>query len=149
MSILRAPGIYAADRLPVPRLLRGDPVLIEGEDVHTNHIHAEDLARLACIALFRARPGRVYNAVDQTDLKMGDYFDLAADLFKLPRPTRLDRETLSRQVSPMALSFMSESRRLSGERIRELRVRLRYPNVRDGLIAALTRSEINNKEGLA
>jgi len=149
VSILRAPGIYAADRLPVPRLLRGDPVLVEGEDVHTNHIHAEDLARLACIALFRARPGRVYNAVDQTDLKMGDYFDLAADLFGLPRPPRLDREALSRQVSPMALSFMSESRRLSGERLQELRLRLRYPNVLDGLAAALAQSTINNKEGIA
>ncbi|MFB1029909.1 MAG: SDR family NAD(P)-dependent oxidoreductase, partial [Thauera sp.] len=52
VALLRAPGIYAADRLPLERLRRGDPVLAADEDVHTNHIHAEDLARIACLALF-------------------------------------------------------------------------------------------------
>src|SRR5690606_29508218 len=50
VALLRAPGIYAADRLPLERLRRGDPVLDASEDVHTNHIHADDLARLACAA---------------------------------------------------------------------------------------------------
>ena len=137
VSILRAPGIYAAERLPVARLQRGEPVLVPEEDVYTNHIHADDLARLASLALFRGRSGRVYNAVDDTCMKMGDYFCLAADIFGLPRPVRLTRSQLAEQVSPMALSFMSESRRLDNARIRkDLRVALRYPTVRDGLLAA-------------
>ena len=138
VSILRAPGIYADDRLPVARLRRGDPVLCAEEDVFTNHIHADDLARLACLALFRGRPCRVYNAVDATDMKMGDYFDLAADRFGLQRPPRLTRDALAKVLSPMALSFMSESRRLCGERIlHEFRVALRYPTVEAGFAAAL------------
>lgn len=138
VSILRAPGIYAADRLPVARLERGDPVLLGGEDVYTNHIHADDLARLACLALFRGRPCRVYNAVDASDMKMGDYFDLAADMFGMARPRRLTRQELEGVLSPMAISFMSESRRLRGERIlREFRVGLHYPTVNEGLAAAL------------
>jgi nucleoside-diphosphate-sugar epimerase len=137
VSILRAPGIYAADRLPVARLERGDPVLLAQEDVYTNHIHADDLARLACLALFRGRPCRVYNAVDASDTKMGDYFDLAADMFGMARPRRVTRRELEGELSPMALSFMSESRRLCGERIlREFRVALRYPTVNEGLAAA-------------
>lgn len=141
VAILRVPGIYAADRLPVARLQRGDPVLLADEDVYTNHIHAEDLARASCLALFRARPGRAYNAVDETALKMGDYFDLAADMFGLPRPQRVSRATLVSLVSPMALTFMSESRRLGGERFRrELRFRPTYPTVREGLAAALAES---------
>ena len=141
VGILRAPGIYAADRLPLARLQRGEPVLHADEDVHTNHIHAEDLARLACLALFRARPGRVYNAVDDSCMKMGDYFDFAADHFGLPRPPRVSRNELAGRLSPMALSFMSESRRLSNERLRrELRVRLIYPTVREGFAAALNPS---------
>ncbi|MGL1832332.1 NAD-dependent epimerase/dehydratase family protein [Rhodocyclaceae bacterium SMB388] len=141
VAILRVPGIYAADRLPVARLQRGDPVLSADEDVYTNHIHAEDLARASCLALFRGRPGRVYNAVDETALKMGDYFDLAADMFGLPRPQRVSRATLAGVVSPMALSFMAESRRLGGERFRrELRFRPTYPTVREGLAAALPES---------
>lgn len=138
VSILRAPGIYAGDRLPLERLQRGDPVLVADEDVHTNHIHADDLARLACIALFRGASGRVYNAVDDTAMKMGDYFDFAADFFGLPHPPRMTRAQLREHVAAMTLSFMSESRRIANQRISdELRVRLRYPTVRDGF-AALT-----------
>lgn len=137
VALLRAPGIYAADRLPLERLQRGDPVLVEDEDVHTNHIHAEDLARIACLALFRARPGRAYNASDDSGMKMGDYFDAVADAFALPRPPRLGRAEIATCLSPMTLSFMSESRRLDNRRLkRELRVRLRYPTIADGLRAA-------------
>lgn len=138
VSLLRAPGIYAADRLPIERLRRGDPVLLPDEDVYTNHIHADDLARLACLALFRGRAGRAYNSVDDTSMKMGDYFDFAADFFNLPHPPRLSRAALSKRVSPMALSFMSESRRISNARIvREFRAHLLYPGVREGFVAAL------------
>ncbi len=138
VGILRAPGIYAADRLPWERLRRGDPILADEDDVHTNHIHAEDLARIACAALFRAQGGRVWNTVDETRMKMGEYFEFAADRLGLPCPPRLAREALSARLSPMALSFMSESRQISNVRLtRELRVRLRYPSVREGYAAAL------------
>lgn len=138
VAILRAPGIYAGDRLPLERLRRGDPVLAADEDVHTNHIHAEDLARLACIALLRAPAGRVYNASDDSGLRMGAYFDAVADAFGLPRPERLSRDAIASRLSPLTLSFMSESRRLDNRRIkRELRVRFAYPTIADGLRAAL------------
>lgn len=139
VAILRAPGIYASDRLPIDRIRRGDPVLNADDDVFTNHIHADDLAMLACRAIFGAAPGRIYNAVDDTRLKMGEYFDLAADFFGLPRPPRMSRAEIIAQLSPMALSFMSESRRLDNTRIRrELGYRLVYPTVREGFAAALT-----------
>jgi nucleoside-diphosphate-sugar epimerase len=134
LAILRVPGIYAADRLPLDRLQKGTPALIEADDVYTNHVHADDLARIIALALFRAAPGRVYHAVDDSELKMGEYFDAVADAYALPRPPRLARAELSQAVSPMLLSFMSESRRLRNDRIKsELGVRLRFPQVRDGL----------------
>jgi len=142
VSVLRAPGIYAADRLPLDRLQRGDPVLTAEDDVFTNHIHAEDLARLACLAMFRAPAGRVYNATDDSDLKMGDYFDAVADAFALPRPPRLSRADIAKRLSPLTLSFMSESRRLDNRRLkRELRTGLRYPTIADGLRGALDRPD--------
>ena len=136
--VLRAPGIYAAERLPLQRLERALPVLRVDEDVHTNHVHADDLARAACMALFRGGNGRVYNAADRSDLRMGEYFDLVADLFDLPRAPRMSRQQITEHLSPMALSFMSESRRVCGERLRrEFRLRFEHPTVRDGLLAAL------------
>lgn len=147
VGLLRAPGIYAASRLSLARLERGDPVLVPEDDVYTNHIHADDLAHLACLALFRARPGRAYNACDDSDMKMGDYFDLMADTFGLPRPPRLPRAEAARVLSPVTLSFMSESRRLSNARIhRELKVRLRYPSVREGLAAAHARIPVHKNQ---
>jgi nucleoside-diphosphate-sugar epimerase len=136
-SILRIPGIYAPDReggTPRERLLRGTPVLEAQDDVYTNHIHADDLARAVLAAMWRGKPQRVYNASDDTELKMGDYFDLAADLYGLPRPRRLPRSTAEAELPLMLLSFMSESRRLVNTRMKsELRVALRYPNVATGL----------------
>ena len=128
-SILRVPGIYAGNRLPVDRLQAGTPALNPQEDVYTNHIHADDLAKLIEIAIFRAQPQRVINASDNSDLKMGEYFDLVADFYGLSRPPRVSREQLKGQVSPMMLSFMQESRRLSNNRIAELGYSLRYPTV--------------------
>ncbi|MGZ8288549.1 MAG: NAD-binding protein [Telluria sp.] len=129
LAILRVPGIYAADRLPLKRLAAGTPALLPGDDVFTNHIHADDLARIAALALFRGLPGRVYHAVDDSRLKMADYFDTVADCFGLPRPPRVSRAELEAAVSEVALSFMSESRRLDNARLKqELGVRLRYPD---------------------
>ena len=137
VSVLRAPGIYDAEaRLPLARLRKGEPVLAPEDDVFTNHIHADDLAHLLALALFRGRPNRVYNASDDSQLRMGEYFDLVADAVGLPRPPRLPRAALSERLSALTLSFMSESRRLDNGRIkRELRARLLFPCVADALAA--------------
>ena len=136
-SILRIPGIYAPDRdngTPEARLRKGTPVLSEQDDVYTNHIHANDLARACVAALWRGKAQRTYNVNDNTQLKMGDYFDMAADLYGLPRPPRVARNAAQDQLPLMLLSFMSESRRLDNSRMRqELRLQLRYPTVRQGL----------------
>lgn len=145
LAVLRVPGIYAADRLPIERLKKGTPALVAEQDVYTNHVHADDLARMIALAVFRARPGRIYHAVDDSELKMGDYFDAVAQAFQLPKPPRLPRAELEKMVSPMLLSFMSESRRLSNRRIKsELRMRLRYPQVSDALLR-MTRSSGEDK----
>jgi nucleoside-diphosphate-sugar epimerase len=131
IALLRAPGIYAEDRLPVERLRQGLPALLPEEDVFTNHIHAGELARACWLALWRGKPGRAYNVSDDTHMRMGEYFDTVADSLRLPRPKRLPMAELAQAVSPMMLSFMRESRRLRNGRMKtELRLRLRVPDVR-------------------
>ncbi len=137
VNVLRIPGIYAPDReggTPRTRLLKGLPVLQREDDVFTNHIHADDLARICRAALWHGKPQRTYHASDDTELRMGDYFDLAADLCGLARPPRVSRAQAQASLPPVMLSFMSESRRLRNARMKqELRVRLRYPTVQEGL----------------
>ncbi|MDY0746117.1 SDR family oxidoreductase [Paucibacter sp. R3-3] len=139
VTILRVPGIYAGDRAgghPRERLLAGRPVLRREDDVYTNHIHADDLARACVLALHRGPSPRVLHAVDDSEMLMGDYFDLAADLCGLPRPPRIGRAEAQQQMTPMQLSFLGESRRLDNRRLkRELRLKLRYPHVREGITA--------------
>jgi nucleoside-diphosphate-sugar epimerase len=139
VSLLRIPGIYASDRVgghPRERLARGTPVLCPADDVYTNHIHANDLARACVAALHRGWSQRVVHVSDNTELKMADYFDLAADLCGLPRPPRITRDEARVQMSPMQLSFLGESRRLINQRLtRELRLRLHHPTVDTGLLA--------------
>jgi len=138
LSILRVPGIYAADRLPLARLRAGTPVLRPEDDVYTNHIHAEDLAAITVRALESDRAGGVFHASDDSMLRMGDYFDLVADTFGLPRPPRIARAEAAARLPAMLLSFMGESRRLSNRLMKSrLGVILRYPTVRDGLADAV------------
>jgi nucleoside-diphosphate-sugar epimerase len=131
-SILRVPGIYAEDRLPLERLRAGVSAIVADEDSYTNHIHADDLARIIVAALRYSKPNRVYHASDDSEMKMGDYFDAVADAYKLPHPPRITRAEAQRIVPESLLSFMNESRRLVNERMKkELKVRLRYPEVAD------------------
>lgn len=133
-AVLRVPGIYAHDRLPLDRLRQRLPALQGADDVYTNHIHADDLARITIAALARGAPGRVYNAVDDSRYTMGSYFDAVADATGLSRPPRLPRAQLKAAVSPMMYSFMTESRQLSNHRLkRELGFRFLYPTVADAL----------------
>lgn len=131
-NILRVPGIYARDRLPLERLRSGMPAIVEGEDGYTNHIHADDLAHIIVAALHRGLPNRVYHASGDGEMKMGDYFDAVADASCLPRPARISRAEALRVLPASLLSFVNESRRLHNSRIRrELRVKLEYPTVAD------------------
>jgi nucleoside-diphosphate-sugar epimerase len=137
VHVLRVPGIYAADReggTPQARLLRAAPVLVAADDVYTNHIHADDLARACLAALWRGKPQRVTNVNDDSQLLMGDYFDMAADLYGLSRPPRLTFAEAAAQLPALQLSFMGESRRLDNRRLKqELRLVLRYPTAAEGL----------------
>ena len=136
-QVLRIPGIYALDReggTPRERLLRGTPVLQAHDDVYTNHIHADDLARATVLAMLRGKPLRPLNICDQANMKMGDYMDSVAAMWELAKPPRISREQANLQLSPMVMSFLNESRRIhAGRMTQELRLRLKYPTVMDGL----------------
>jgi nucleoside-diphosphate-sugar epimerase len=142
-SILRVPGIYAADRLPLGRIKSGSPCIADVEDSYTNHIHADDLARISIAALQRGKPCRIYHASDDSHLKMGEYFDRVADAYDLPRMPRISRAEAQKILSPMLLSFMNESRRLTNVRLkRELKVVLKFRTVESALSRAHMRTPI-------
>jgi nucleoside-diphosphate-sugar epimerase len=146
VSILRVPGIYATDRLPLERLHKGLPVLLTEEDSHTNHINADDLAHAIAVSIWRSRPGRIYHCVDDSDMKMGDYFDLVADHFHLPRPPRIPLLEAEKQLPQTLLSFMRESRRLDNTRMKkELRIRLQFPTIQSTLVQCALTDQLSRR----
>ena len=70
---------------------------------------------------------------------MAAYFERVATAFGLPFPPRLSRAEAERQLSPMQMSFMRESRRIGNRRLKnELKLKLAYPTVEAGIAQAVT-----------
>ena len=139
-TILRVPGIYAFDRDggdPRERVRRRAPALVARDDVFTNHIHADDLARACALTLWRGQTMRAIHINDDDSLPMGDHLDRVADRCALARVPRLTREQAQERLTPLQMSFLTESRRLDNTRMkRELKLALRYPTI-DAALASL------------
>lgn len=136
--ILRAPGIYGPNRLPIARIREATPILEDTQGGASNRIHIDDLAAIAWLAGTTRLPQRVYNATDGHPTALGIYYDALADMLDWPRPPRISWAEAEREFSPMRLSFLRESRRLSNDRlIADTGIRLTFTDFRDGLEASL------------
>ena len=129
-ATLRAPGIYAANRLPIERIRSGQPAFIAADDVPTNHIHADDLARLCWLGLFKSKNRRAYNASDNQPMMHADYLQSVAQVFALPNPPKLSKDEVKAALSPIQWSMLSGAKRVSSQRLlTEWQVKLLHPNV--------------------
>lgn len=132
--ILRVPGIYGPDRLPLERIRQGQPVVEPGESPYTNRIHVDDLARVCVVCAERCPGSAVFNVSDGHPTTMTEYFNRVADAFGLPRPPLVSLAQAREHMTPAMYSFWRESRRLDNRRMLEvLGVRLKYPTLEAGL----------------
>ncbi|NJC88757.1 MAG: SDR family oxidoreductase [Desulfuromonas sp.] len=132
--ILRVTGIYGPGRLPLARLQQGHPVLREDESPPTNRIHADDLAAVCVAAAEQAGNGEIFNVSDGQPGTMTQYFNAAADLLGLPRPPQVSMAEARQVMTPMMLSYLTETRRMDNRRMVErLGVTLLYPDLESGL----------------
>ncbi len=113
--ILRVPGIYGPGKLPLERLRKGLPLLIEADSPYTNRIHVDDLITVCRAAMERGQPGAAYNVSDGQPSNMTDYFNRIADATGLPRPPLVRRDEIDR-LGPGMRAFMEESKRLDKRR---------------------------------
>lgn len=138
--ILRVTGIYGPGRLPLQQLTAGQPVLLESEASFTNRIHSEDLARVCMAAAQRGEDGDLFNVSDGNPGTMTEYFNACADALGLPRPRQVTMEEAKKVMTPLMLSYVTESRRMdNGKMLRKLGVTLLYPTLREGLKASVSR----------
>ncbi len=135
LLILRVAGIYGPEKLPRARLERGEPVLRNSESPFSNRIHTDDLALLCFTAGQRGKAG-IYNATDGNPTTMTDFFYQVADTLNIKRPSEISMKQAEQQLSKGMLSYLAESKRLSNDKIlTELKVRLNYPTLQQGLSA--------------
>ena len=130
--ILRVPGIYAQDRLPLARLKKGLPIVKQSEAGWTNRIHADDLANVCIQAMASRKSGEVYNVTDGHPSTMTEYFNQVADASGLDRPPQISMQEAEETLSAGMVSYLKESRRISNQKmLNELDVKLMYPSLSD------------------
>lgn len=134
VHIFRLAGIYGPGRNPLLSLIDGTAKRIIKPNQVFSRIHVEDIATVLEASIARPHPGRAYNVCDDAAAPPQDVVEYGARLLGIPVPpdTPFDQAALS----PMALSFFADSKRVSNQRIKqELGVRLAYPSYREGLAA--------------
>ena len=133
VCVLRAPGIYALERLPVQSVLAGAPVMSPDEDGFSNHIHADDLAGAAVHALMCSQSlyydnPCIINVCDDTPILMGQWFAALAAALNLPAPQFISRAQMQASVGAMRWSFMRESRKIANTKLRQWGYELKHPS---------------------
>ena len=132
--ILRVPGIYAQDRLPLARLRKGLPVVDEAEAGFTNRIHADDLAQACLLAMHCSHKNETINVSDGNPSTMTAYFNHVADFAGLPRPSQISLAEAKQTLSSGMVSYLKESRRIKNTKMLELlEIKLKYPTLKSAL----------------
>ena len=136
LHIFRLAGIYGPGRGPFEKVRDGSARRIIKQGQVFSRTHVEDIAQVLMASIARPNPGAAYNVCDDDPAPPEDVLSHAAHLLGLPEPPAVAFEDA--EMSPMARSFYSESKRVRNDRIKdELGVRLRYPTYREGLEALL------------
>ncbi len=135
VAILRLAGIYGPGRNALVQIARGDARRIVKPGQVFNRIHVGDIAQAIDAAFVRGATG-IFNVADDEPSPAGDPLVFAAQLLGRDPPPEIPFEKAASSMSPMALSFWQECRRVRNDKIkRELGVTLDYPTYREGLRA--------------
>jgi nucleoside-diphosphate-sugar epimerase len=137
VAILRLAGIYGPGRNAFVQIARGEARRIVKPGQVFNRIHVADIAQ-AIDAALAAQASGIFNVADDEPSPAGDPIAFAAALLGRNPPPEIPFAEAAPSLSPMALSFWQDCRRVRNEKLkRELGVVLRYPTYREGLRALL------------
>jgi hypothetical protein len=130
--VFRLPGIYGPGRSPLDRIRAGEARRIDVPGQVFSRVHVADIVR-GVIAGFEAPPG-AYNLADDLPAPQSEVIAFGCRLMGLPVPPLVS--LAEAKLSPPALAFYSENRRVAnGKARRVLGWRPLYPDYRFGLRA--------------
>lgn len=138
VHVFRLAGIYGPGRSPLDRVRDGTARRVVKPGHAFGRIHVEDIATVLMASMARPRPGAVYNVCDDEPAPPAEVIEYACRLLDVEPPPPVPFEEAAGGMSPMALSFWRDNRRVDNGRIKsELGVALAYPTYREGLAAIL------------
>jgi nucleoside-diphosphate-sugar epimerase len=141
VAILRLAGIYGPGQNAFTRLQAGRAHRIDKPGHVFNRIHVADIAQAIDAAFERGIEG-AFNVTDDEPTPQGVPLVFAAELLGIPPPAEVAFAEAAKTMTPMALSFYGESKRVrNGKLKRDLGVTLRYPTYREGLRALFAAGE--------
>ncbi len=136
LHIFRLAGIYGPGRGPFGKILKGTARRLIKPGQIFSRIHVEDIAQTLAASIAKPNAGAIYNLCDDDPQPPEIVIEHAARLLKKPVPPAEPFE--GADMTPMARSFYSESKRVRNDRIKdELGIRLIFPSYKDGLAADL------------
>lgn len=139
VQVFRLAGIYGPGRSAIDTVRQGRARRIIKPDQVFSRIHVDDIAQVVLASIERPHPGRVYNLCDDDCAPPQEVITHACALLGVEPPPEMDWEQAQAILSPMALSFYADNKRVRNDRIKqELGVSLRYPSYRQGLAAILS-----------
>ncbi len=143
IEIFRLAGIYGSERNIIPRLMDGDYKAVQWNPPHySSRIHIDDIVAAILAAMQTPRAGRIVNIADDLPLPHAEYVQQVASMIGTPPPIILTPEDGKKQLTPSALSFFSDNKRISNQRLHdELLPKLNYPSFKEGMMAILNTKE--------
>ncbi len=136
VHVFRLAGIYGPGRSAFDQIAAGRAKRIHRPGYLFSRIHVTDIANVLRASMRHPNPGAVYNVCDDEPSGQSDVVAFACELLGIDPPPLVAFEEARKTLSPMALSFWSDNRRIDNSRIKdELNVRLQYPDYRAGLEA--------------
>ncbi|MBC7908683.1 MAG: SDR family NAD(P)-dependent oxidoreductase [Rhodospirillaceae bacterium] len=136
--VFRLAGIYGPGRSAIDSVKDGTARRINKPGQVFSRTHVDDIAQTVLASMARPHPGTAYNVCDDDAAPPQDVIVHAARLLGMEPPPELSWDEAQTVLSPMALSFYADNKRVSNERIkRELGVVLKHPTYREGLAALL------------
>jgi nucleoside-diphosphate-sugar epimerase len=134
VHIFRLAGIYGPGRSVFDQIRAGRAKRIDKPGHAFSRIHVDDIARVLAASIARPKPGRIYNVCDNEPAPPAEVTAYACGLLGKDPPDLQSFDEAKQRMSPMALSFWNDNRRVDNKRIlSELGVKLQYPDYRSGL----------------
>ena len=138
IHVFRLAGIYGPGRSVLDQVRAGTARRIDKPGQLFSRIHVDDIASIVRASMARPEPGGIYNVCDDEPAEPAAVVLHACRLLGVEPPPIVPFSEAASTMSPMALTFWRDNRRVINNRLKEaLGIELAYPDYRAGLQAIL------------